>query len=139
MTSDAHPTVKGNRVHDGYGPGMWFDSGGGGTVSENDVYGNRGTGIEVADGGCPLLEGNRIYNGRSGGVVVGDGGRARIERNEIRGNRLAGIVFRAGAAPETFTSNTVVDGRAEGVLAAVPVASEDNLVDRNAGGNWCAP
>lgn len=139
IVAGAKPTVKGNRIHDGFGPGLWVGDGGAGTISENDVHGNRGSAVEVAAGGRPLLMNNRIYDGAGGGVLVTSGGRPRIEHNEIRGNQRAGVAFLRGACPETFTRNIVVDGLAEGVYDEIGMRHRDNDVDRNAHGDWRTP
>jgi F-box protein 11 len=127
----ASPTIKGNRIHDGFAAGVWIGDNGQGTISENDIYGNRGTGLEIQSGGDPLVFNNRIYNGSAGGVVLHPGARGRLEQNEIRGNERAGVALLAGTQLSTFTGNRIVDGRAEGVYCEIDISHDDNVVERN--------
>jgi len=139
ITEEARPIVKGNRIHDGHGVGLWIGHGGGGTISENDVYANKQTAVEIAQDGSPLLVGNRIHHGAAGGVTIAAGGRGRIEHNEIRGNRKAGVALMRHSEPETFSGNRIVDNLAEGVYHEIDVDSDDNFLDRNAAGDWRKP
>lgn len=114
--SGADPVLRGNRIHDGAGSGVWVLEGGRGTLTHNEIFGNGvGGEVTVFDGGSPTLVGNRIHHGRESGVVLYRGGaHGELRGNEIHSHRMHGVEV-AQEAGANLTGNHIHDNGEGGV------------------------
>jgi F-box protein 11 len=126
-----NPLVRGNRVHDSFGAGVWVVSGASPTIENNEVWANIGPGIDVTGAGtAPRLEANRIHDGQGAGIEVSDGALPWIEKNEIWANSESGIRVAGESSNPTIRGNRIRDSKPAGIQTvggAFPLI-EDNVI-----------
>lgn len=94
--------LEGNFVHSNWGPGLWTDGGGDGTIYENNrLVGNEHAGIKHEISGSAEIVGNHVEgNGfendvdlRGPGILVRESGPATISNNKVFGNNDAIVLL----------------------------------------------
>jgi parallel beta-helix repeat protein len=78
--------IRGNRIHDGKGSGVYVHDGGRGTLEDNDVFGNERVGVRISKNSDATLRGNRINRNAHEGINVSAGSSATVEDNNLTGN-----------------------------------------------------
>ena len=106
--------MRGNRVHDGEGPGIFVHDGASPRLEDNEICANRGEGLCISDeGASPIVRGNTIRDGLDDGVYVYDGASPDIRGNTITGNARLAIRVEEDAKP-TIGPNTIHSGQTGG-------------------------
>jgi parallel beta-helix repeat protein len=128
----ASPKLRGNKIHDSTGNGIFVYESGQGLIEDNDIFGNALAGIAIKDAGNPTVRNNKIHDGKQGGIIVYESGQGLIEDNDIFGNALAGIgIIKAGHP--TIRGNKIHDGKQGGII--VYESGQGLIEDNNIFGN----
>jgi hypothetical protein len=117
VETEAAPTIRRNRVHDGRSTGLFISNRGHGIVERNEIQGHIGPQVIIRTGSDPILCNNRIRDGKSIGVFCNSEGRGTLEINEITGHAQAQLLVTTGADP-VVRRNRIHDGQSAGLAIA---------------------
>jgi hypothetical protein len=89
LTGRDEVLLRGNRIHDGGGWGVFAGSTGIVTLEDNEISAHAGSGVTVMRDAYVIARHNRIVRNAQHAIRISAGGGGAFEDNDLRGNYLA--------------------------------------------------